>query len=113
MSPADECSQHWKQPQVFIDMPNTKSAAKRLRQNTVRRARNRSLKSELRTRYKRVIEILKEGNVAEAETVFRTAAKRLDQAAAKGVIHRNAAARLKSRLSAKIKAAKMKASPSG
>jgi len=94
-------------------MPTTKSAAKRLRQNTVRRARNRSLKHELRTRCKRVLEVVDEGNVAEAETVFRTTAKRLDQAAAKGVIHRNAAARLKSRLSAKIKAAKAKASPAG
>jgi len=93
-------------------MPTTKSAAKRLRQNIVRRTRNRSLKHELRTRCKRVLEVVEEGNVAEAETVFRTTAKRLDQAADKGVIHRNAAARLKSRLSAKIKAAKVKAKAS-
>ncbi len=94
-------------------MPTTKSAAKRLRQNTNRRIRNRSIKHELRTRCKRVLEAVGEGNVAEAETVFRTTAKRLDQAAAKGVIHHNSAARLKSRLSARIKAAKAKASPQG
>ncbi len=92
-------------------MPTTKSAAKRLRQNTVQRTRNRSLKRDLRTRCKRVASTVSEGDVQQAETEFRDTAKKLDQAAAKGAIHRNAAARLKSRLSARIKAAKAKAAP--
>jgi small subunit ribosomal protein S20 len=92
-------------------MPTTKSAAKRLRQNTIRRTRNRSMKHDLRTRCKRVVSAVSAGDIPKAETEFGSAAKKLDQAAAKGVIHRNAAARLKSRLSAKIKAAKQRQTP--
>jgi small subunit ribosomal protein S20 len=89
-------------------MPNTTSAKKRLKQSLVRRARNRSTKSEIKTQYKKVLTAVKEGSVEQAETEFRTAARVLDQAAAKRTIHRNAAARTKSRLSAKIKALKGK-----
>jgi small subunit ribosomal protein S20 len=90
-------------------MPTTKSAAKRLRQSIERRTRNRAIKRDLRTRGKRVESALAAGNVELAGKEFRVAAKKLDQAAAKRVIHRNAAARTKSRLAAKIKAAKIKA----
>ena len=89
-------------------MPTTKSAAKRLRQNALRRTRNRSSKRDLRTWHKRVEEALAAGDVAKAEEEFRTAVKKFDQAACKRVIHRNAAARTKSRLSARLKAAKAK-----
>jgi small subunit ribosomal protein S20 len=92
-------------------MPTTKSAAKRLRQNIVRRTRNRAATRDLRTRCKRVAAAVAEENLAEAEAELRITAKKLDQAAAKGVIHRNAAARLKSRLSARVKAAKAQAAP--
>ena len=84
-------------------MPNTKSAAKRLRQNTLRRASNRSVKRDVRTRYRKVIAALEAGKAEEARTLFRDATKKLDQAAAKRVLHRNAAARLKSRLAARMK----------
>jgi small subunit ribosomal protein S20 len=87
-------------------MPNIKSAKKRLKQNIVRRLRNRSAKRAIRTECKKVIDAAKAGNVDLAAAELRTAAKKLDQAAAKHVIHRNAAARVKSRLSAKVKAAK-------
>ena len=89
-------------------MPTTKSAAKRLRQNTLRRTRNRSAKRDVSTRIKRVEEALSEGNPDRARELFRVATKKLDQAAAKGIIHRNAAARHKSRLAAKLKAAASK-----
>jgi small subunit ribosomal protein S20 len=89
-------------------MPNIKSAAKRLRQSTIRRARNRSAKRDLRTQNKHVEIALESGNVEQVEKEFRAAAKKLDQAAAHGTIHRNAASRTKSRLSARIKAAKAK-----
>ena len=92
-------------------MPTTKGAAKRLRQSTVRRSRNRSIKRDLRTRCKHVADAAAEETPEQAEAELRTTAKKLDQAAAKGIIHRNAAARLKSRLSARVKAAKAKASP--
>jgi small subunit ribosomal protein S20 len=93
----------------LVNMPNIKSAAKRLRQSTVRRTKNRSVKRDLRTRTKHVEDALEAGSAELAEKEFRTATKKLDQAAAHGTIHRNAAARTKSRLSARIKAVKGKA----
>lgn len=86
-------------------MPNTKSAAKRLRQNINRRLRNRSVKRAVRTQCRKVITAIEQGNADLARAEFRSAAKKLDQAAAKGVIHRNAAARHKARLASKMKAA--------
>jgi len=87
-------------------MPNIKSAKKRLRQNQVRRAQNRSIKRALRTQCRKVRDAIRDGDLERAETEFRRAAKGLDRAGAKNVIHRNAAARVKSRLSAKIRAIK-------
>ena len=87
-------------------MPNTKSAKKRLRQNSVRRARNRSVKSAVKTQMKKVREAVTAGNLEEAETAFRMASKRLDQAAAHKIIHTNSAARHKARLSHLLKVAK-------
>lgn len=90
-------------------MPQTKSAKKRLRQNLVRRARNRSTKSAVRTQMRKVREAVAAGNLETAEQEFRVAAKKLDKAAAGKTIHRNAASRHKARLSHLIKAAKDKA----
>jgi small subunit ribosomal protein S20 len=87
-------------------MPNTKSAKKRLRQNAVHRARNRSIRRAVRTQCRKVREAVAQSDPERAEAEFRLAAKRLDRAGAKNTIHRNAAARIKSRLSAKIKALK-------
>ncbi len=87
-------------------MPNTQSAKKRLRQNFVRRARNRSIKQTVRTQCRKVREAVKAGDIEKAETEFRLATKKLDQAGTKNIIHRNATARMKSRLSARIKALK-------
>ncbi|HID75365.1 MAG TPA: 30S ribosomal protein S20 [Planctomycetaceae bacterium] len=92
-------------------MPNTKSAKKRLRQSLARRAHNRSKRRAVRTQVRKVREAIRDGDVERAEAEFRRAAKRLDQAGAKNLIHRNAAARLKSRLSAQIKALKQQAQP--
>ena len=87
-------------------MPNTKSATKRLRQNVVRRTHNRSIKRAVRTQIRKVREAVGANDAGLAETEFRLVAKKLDRAAARNIIHRNSAARLKSRLSAKIKALK-------
>ena len=87
-------------------MPNTRTAQKRLRQNEVHRARNRSIKRAVRTRCRKGGEAITAGDVQRAEAEFRLAAKHLDRAGAKNILHRNAAARIKSRLSAKIKAVK-------
>lgn len=89
-------------------MPNSASAEKRLRQNKVHQERNKSIKSAMRTQIKKVLTLASEGNVADAETEFKIAAKKLDQAGAKNVIHKNAAGRQKSRLQRAIKTAKNK-----
>lgn len=68
------------------------------------------VRSALRTQIKKVRTAVAAGDVAAAETEFRTAVKKLDQAAAKKILHANAASRLKSRLSKAVKAAKDKAS---
>ena len=78
-------------------MANIKSQIKRNRQNEQRRERNKSARSELKTRSKRAIFAAGEG----AEDVtgrVAEAAKRIDKAAAKGIIHKNQASRRKSRL---------------
>jgi small subunit ribosomal protein S20 len=89
-------------------MPNLKSAKKRMKQSVVRRDRNRSTKRAINTEYKKVIEAVNAGNVEQAETELRVVAKKVDKAAAKKIIHVNAAARVKSRLSAKVKKLKGK-----
>ncbi len=85
-------------------MPNTASAKKRLRQNEKLRLHNRSIKSEMRSQIRRVHEAIQAGDTEKAQSEFRVATKRLDRAASKNLIHRNAAARTKSRLSKRIKA---------
>lgn len=87
-------------------MPNTKSAKKRLRQNEERRDRNRAGRTQVRSIVKRVRKAVEEGNVPAAEELFRTAARKLDQAGAARLIHKNAASRTKSRLQHLIKKAK-------
>jgi len=89
-------------------MPTTKSGKKRLRQSLERRAANRAVKSAVKTQVRKVREAVDAGDVAKAEAELRLAAKRLDRAGIKRVIHPNAAARTKSRLSHLIKAAKDK-----
>ncbi len=91
-------------------MPNSASAKKRLRQSLDRRARNRTVRSTLRTQIKKVRTAIAGGDAAATETEFRTTVKKLDQAAAKYILHKNSAARLKSRLSKAIKNLKAKAS---
>jgi small subunit ribosomal protein S20 len=83
-------------------MPHSASAKKRLRQNVVRRERNRATKSEIKTHVRRLLEQLLAGDVAGAREQFRLVAKKADRAAAGRTIHPNRAARIKSRLSARI-----------
>jgi small subunit ribosomal protein S20 len=89
-------------------MPTTKSAKKRLRQSQEKRTRNRSVKRSIRSQYRKVSEAVKAGDVQKAEEELSETAKQLDRAATRHVIHSNAAARTKSRLSAKIKKIKKK-----
>ncbi len=83
-------------------MPHSASAKKRLRQSIVRRDRNRAIKSEIKTSIRKVLDALSNKDVSAAQELFRTVAKKTDQAASSRTIHRNKAARIKSRLSARI-----------
>lgn len=76
-------------------MPRIKSAKKRQRQSKVRTARNKAQRSELRTAVKKVRAA---GSKAEAEAALQEATALVDRAGRKNIVHRNAAARTKSRL---------------
>lgn len=82
-------------------MANIKSQIKRNRQNERRRLRNKAVRSELRTRIKKALQAAAEGADNTAE-LHQQAQKRIDQAAAKGVLHKRTAARRKSRLARRI-----------
>lgn len=79
-------------------MPNIKSAAKRARQNIIREKRNRRIKSMLKTSIRRFEESLQNGDMEEARVKLNAAVRQIDKAAARGVVHKNNAARKKSRL---------------
>lgn len=79
-------------------MANTKSAQKRIRQAEKRRARNRYHRSRMRTAVKSLRTMIDEGNVDGAKEALGSTLSLIDATASKGVIHRNAAARTKSRL---------------
>jgi len=80
---------------------NIKSQIKRNLQNEKRRVRNKAVRSELKTRVKTAVSSVGAENEVEAA---RLAMKRIDKAASKGVIHKNAAARKKSRLAKRLAA---------
>jgi small subunit ribosomal protein S20 len=84
-------------------MANIKSQIKRNKQNEKARERNKAVRSEVRTRTKRAEAAIASGE--DAAEVTRDAVKRIDEAAAKGVMHKNTAARRKSRLMRKLNAA--------
>jgi small subunit ribosomal protein S20 len=83
-------------------MANIKSQKKRILTNAKAAERNKAVKSELKTRTKNAIKAV---GSEDADEALRLAVKRLDMAAAKGVIHKNQAARRKSRLMKKLNAA--------
>jgi small subunit ribosomal protein S20 len=83
---------------------NTPSAAKRARQSEKRRQHNASRRSMLRTYIKRVLRAILAKNKAEATAAYQIAVPIVDRMAVQGIIHRNKAARHKSRLNARIKA---------
>ena len=79
-------------------MPNHKSAKKRVRQNEKRRQINRGNRTQLRTSIKKFIEVVAGGNTADIGTALPETVSTIDKAVQKGVLHRKAAARHKSRL---------------
>ena len=83
-------------------MPNIKSAKKRVRVIEKKSMRNQILKSSLRTTLKKFDAIASAGDKQSAETAYKLAVKKVDQAVAKGILHKNTAARKKSQLTLKL-----------
>ena len=85
-------------------MANSPQAKKRARQGEKRRTHNASLRSLVRTNIKKVNAAISSGNAEEAQAAYASAMPVLDSLADKGIIHKNKAARHKSRLNAQVRA---------
>jgi small subunit ribosomal protein S20 len=79
-------------------LANTRSAEKRNRQTQKRRARNQGVRTRVKSAVKAVRETLERGELAAAQEAFKMAARVIDKASSKGVVHRNTASRKISRL---------------
>ena len=86
-------------------MANLAQAKKRIKQNEKRRERNRARKSSLKTETRRLLDAIQLGELEKAKTQFDALTKQLDQVASKGTLHKNTAARKKSRLAKRLNAA--------
>ena len=84
-------------------MANSLSARKRARQAEKHRLRNASQRSHVRTTIKKVLAAIESGDKSAAEKAYKTAVPAIDRSASKGLMHRNKAARHKSRLSSHIR----------
>ena len=85
-------------------MANSKQAAKRAKQADKQRAANAGLRTQLRSAIKKIQKAIATGDMKAAEAAFRTEQATIDHIADKRIIHKNKAARHKSRLAAQIKA---------
>ena len=85
-------------------MANTKQAAKRAKKSLKLRSVNASLRTTLRTAIKKVQKAIASGDQAAAEATLRAESATIDRIAAKRIVHKNKAARHKSRLAAQVKA---------
>lgn len=85
-----------------VILANIKSAKKRALTNEKRRLRNKMVVTNLKTTEKQFLAALAEGDVQKAEEGYKLASKKFDMAAAKGIIHKNAANRKKSKLAKKL-----------
>lgn len=84
-------------------MANIKSQIKRNRQNEVRRVRNKSMRSQIKTRTRSALAAAEAGDVDAAREALRLTQQRIDKAAAKGVMKKNTAARHKARLEQQVR----------
>ncbi|GAA2654926.1 30S ribosomal protein S20 [Streptomyces aculeolatus] len=85
-------------------MANIKSQIKRIKTNEKARLRNKAVKSELRTAIRRTREAVEAGDAGKAVEAQRAAARKLDKAVSKGVIHKNQAANKKAALAKRVQA---------
>ena len=85
-------------------MPNITSAKKRVRQSEARRLHNKHIRSGMRTKVKAVAYAIDAGDKKAAAEAFKLAVPAIDSSVSKGIIHKNKAARSKSRLNSRIQA---------
>ena len=86
-------------------MPQIKSSIRSVKTDAERRARNFAVKSTVKTAVRKTVETAAAGKADDATTLLAKAASTIDKAASKGVLHKNAAARKKSRLAKKVNSA--------
>jgi small subunit ribosomal protein S20 len=84
-------------------MANLRSQMKRNRQTITVTARNKALRSEMRTRTRRALEMAASGDADAAGEALRSAKRQIDIASTRGILHRNTAARHKSRLEHRVR----------
>lgn len=84
-------------------MANTKSALKRVRQTKTRTARNRVIKSRVKSARKGALAAIETGDLAKAQEAYNRFASVADKAAKRGALHKRTADRLKGRMAAKLK----------
>ena len=83
-------------------MPNIKSSVRSVKTDAERRARNFPVKTAVKSSSRKFLEAVEAGKVEESKSLLTEASSTIDKAVAKGVIHKNAAARKKSRLARKL-----------
>ena len=88
------------------DLPNIKSAKKRVKVIEAKTLQNKMFKSSMKTTVKKYASAVESGDKELAATLYKDAVKKVDQAVAKGLLHKNNAARKKSALVTKLNAAK-------
>jgi small subunit ribosomal protein S20 len=85
-------------------LANIKSAAKKARQAEKHRQHNAAMRTRMRSAVKKATKAIKEGDAASAKTAYQVAVPEIDTMVSKGLVHRNKAARHKSRLNKALKA---------
>lgn len=90
-------------------MANTAQARKRIRQAEKHRQINGAMRSSMRTAFKKVVKAIAAGDQTQSATAYKEAVPVLDRMARKGIIHKNKAARQKSRLNRQLKALQQQA----
>ena len=86
------------------DLPNIKSAKKRVKVTTVKTLQNKMFRTQLKTEMKKYEAAVAAGDVALAQETYKAAVKKIDKAVARGLLHKNAGARKKSQFTKKLNA---------
>jgi small subunit ribosomal protein S20 len=85
-------------------MPNTKSAEKRMRTSEISRQKNKSVKSNIATVRKKLMQVIEDGKLEDSRKLFNDYSSLLDKAVKNNIVKANAASRSKSRVAVRIKA---------